>query len=84
MQLDILYVTTSLTRETKIKPSFAIVGAINDILRHLRKAIHNSVTDANLGADAITWNRKFQEAVDECLVELSSKVILSYHELVAK
>lgn len=74
MQLDILDVTTSLTRETKIKPSFAIVSAINDILRHLRKAIHNSVTDANLGADAITWNRKFQEAVDECLVELSSKV----------
>ncbi|PWA54840.1 armadillo-type fold protein [Artemisia annua] len=74
MQLDILDVTTSLTRETKIKPSFAIVGAINDILRHLRKAIHNSVTDANLGADTITWHRKFQEAVDECLVELSSKV----------
>ncbi|KAK9053622.1 hypothetical protein SSX86_024696 [Deinandra increscens subsp. villosa] len=87
MQLDIVEVTTLLTRETKIKPSVAIVGALSDILRHLRKSIHNSLTDANLGADVMEWNKKFQEALDECLVELSSKVfsVLSHcyhHELV--
>ncbi|KAI3732997.1 hypothetical protein L1987_64211 [Smallanthus sonchifolius] len=74
MLLDILEITTSLARETKIKPSVSIVGAINDILRHLRKGIHHSQTDANLGADVMEWTKKFQEAVDECLVELSSKV----------
>ncbi|KAI3678057.1 hypothetical protein L6452_37336 [Arctium lappa] len=74
MQLDILEIATSLARETNIKASVAIVGAINDIIRHLRRSIHHSLTDANLGADVINWNRKFQEAVDECLVELSSKV----------
>nr|XP_043637336.1 protein SEMI-ROLLED LEAF 2-like isoform X2 [Erigeron canadensis] len=74
MQLDILEVTTALARETKIRPSFAIVGAINDILRHLRKTFHHSLTDAGLGDDVISWNKKFQEAVDGCLVELSSKV----------
>ncbi|KVH94768.1 Armadillo-type fold [Cynara cardunculus var. scolymus] len=74
MQLDILEIATSLARETKIKASVAIVSAINDIIRHLRRSIHHSLTDANLGSDVIKWNRKFQEAVDECLVELSSKV----------
>ncbi|XP_071737557.1 protein SEMI-ROLLED LEAF 2-like [Rutidosis leptorrhynchoides] len=74
MQLDILEVTTALARETKIKPSGALVGAINDILRHLRKTFHHSLADANLGADVINWNKKYQETVDGCLVELSSKV----------
>ncbi|KAL8232689.1 hypothetical protein R6Q57_002467 [Mikania cordata] len=74
MKLDIVEVTTSLTRETKIKPSVSIAGALNDILRHLRKNIHHSLTDANLGADVMEWNTKFQAALDECLVELSSKV----------
>ncbi|KAJ9565394.1 hypothetical protein OSB04_001360 [Centaurea solstitialis] len=74
MQLDILEIATSLARETKIQASVAIVGAINDIVRHLRRSIHHSLTDANLGPDVIKWNRNFQEAVDECLVELSSKV----------
>ncbi|KAD0702503.1 hypothetical protein E3N88_43834 [Mikania micrantha] len=74
MQLDILEVITSLARETKIKPSVAIVSAINDIVRHLRRSIRLSSTDANLGAEVIKWNRKFQESVDECLMELTSKV----------
>ncbi|KAL7163971.1 hypothetical protein ACSBR2_039974 [Camellia fascicularis] len=43
-------------------------------MRHLQKSIHYSLDDANLGAEIINWNRKFQEAVDECLVELSLKV----------
>ncbi|KAI3806547.1 hypothetical protein L1987_22454 [Smallanthus sonchifolius] len=74
MQLDILEVLTSLARETKIKPSVAIVSAVNDIVRHLRRGIRHSLTDANLGVEVMKWNRKFQDSVDECLVELSSKV----------
>ncbi|KAA8518182.1 hypothetical protein F0562_015656 [Nyssa sinensis] len=74
MQLDIVEVTTSLARHTKVQPSLAITGAISDIMRHLRKSIHYSLDDENLGADIINWNRKFREAVDECLVELSLKV----------
>lgn len=75
MQLEIIEVTTSLARETKIKPSVAIVGAVNDMLRHLRRTIHHSLTDASLGPEVMKSNKIFQEAVDECLVELSSKVL---------
>ncbi|XP_076884449.1 protein SEMI-ROLLED LEAF 2-like [Bidens hawaiensis] len=74
MQLDILEVTTSLAKETRIKPSGAIVSAVNDVVRHLRRAIYHSLVDTNLGVEVMKWNKKFQDSVDECLVELSSKV----------
>ncbi|KAI5682892.1 hypothetical protein M9H77_04120 [Catharanthus roseus] len=74
MQLDIVQVATSLARDTKTLASVSIIGAVTDVMRHLRKSIHYSLDDANLGADLIKWNRQFREAVDDCLIELSSKV----------
>ncbi|XP_042053814.1 protein SEMI-ROLLED LEAF 2-like isoform X2 [Salvia splendens] len=74
MQLDIVHVTTVLARMSKIQSSVAIVSAVSDIMKHLRKSIHNKLDDANLSKDLVKWNMKFHEAVDECLIELSSKV----------
>ncbi|GAB2221594.1 hypothetical protein Droror1_Dr00012779 [Drosera rotundifolia] len=74
MQLDIIEVTTSLARHAKVEPSVALLGAISDIMRHFRKSVHLALDDADLGADTINWNRRFQEVVDECLVELAKKV----------
>ncbi|XAR68529.1 hypothetical protein NMG60_11003677 [Bertholletia excelsa] len=69
MQLDIVKVATSLVQKAKVDASVAIIGSITDVMRHLRKSIHHSLDDAKVGADLIKYNRKFQEAVDECLVE---------------
>ncbi|KAI9162132.1 hypothetical protein LWI28_024165 [Acer negundo] len=74
MQLDIMEVTTSLAQQAKVEPSVAIIGAVSAVMRHLRKSIHCSIDDENLGVDVIKWNRSFREAVDKCLVELCSKV----------
>uniref|UniRef100_A0A2N9F017 Uncharacterized protein n=1 Tax=Fagus sylvatica TaxID=28930 RepID=A0A2N9F017_FAGSY len=74
MQLDIVDVATSLARQTKVQPSVAIIGALSDMMRHLRKSIHCSIDDTNLGAELIQWNQKYQAAVDDCLVQLSHKV----------
>ncbi|KAH9678985.1 hypothetical protein KPL71_025927 [Citrus sinensis] len=74
MQLEIVDVTTSLIEHTKVEPSVAIIGAVTDVMRHLRKSIHCSLDDANLGADVIKFNRNFRESVDKCLVQLSYKV----------
>ncbi|XP_034223130.1 protein SEMI-ROLLED LEAF 2 [Prunus dulcis] len=74
MQLDIVEVTTSLSQLAKIEPSVAIIGAVSDAMRHLRKSIHCSLDDDNLGTDVIKWNRSFREEVDKCLVQLSYKV----------
>ncbi|KAM5558837.1 protein SEMI-ROLLED LEAF 2 [Rosa sericea] len=74
MQLDIVEVTTSLALHAKVEPSVAIIGALSDALRHLRKSIHCSLDDANLGTDVIKWNKRFREEVDKCLVQLSYKI----------
>lgn len=60
MQLEIVDVTTSLIEHTKVEPSVAIIGAVTDVMRHLRKSIHCSLDDANLGADVIKFNRNFK------------------------
>ncbi|KAF1866556.1 hypothetical protein Lal_00017939 [Lupinus albus] len=74
MQLDIVEVTTSLAQYAKVQYSISIIGALSDAMRHLRKSIHCSLDESNLGTDAIDWNRNFREAVDKCLVQLSNKV----------
>ncbi|XVF56139.1 hypothetical protein PTKIN_Ptkin06aG0092900 [Pterospermum kingtungense] len=74
MQLQILEVTTSLAQDSKVESSVAILGAVSDVMRHLRKSIHCSLDDATMGAEVINWNRNLKEAVDNCLVQLSHKV----------
>ncbi|XP_022147837.1 uncharacterized protein LOC111016661 isoform X2 [Momordica charantia] len=74
MQIDIVNVATSLAQRTNAQPSVAIIGALSDMMRHLRKSIHCSLDDANLGAEIVQWNQKHQASVDACLVELSQKV----------
>ncbi|KAI9126876.1 hypothetical protein K1719_002472 [Acacia pycnantha] len=44
-------------------------------MRHLRKSIHCSIDDSNVGADVIQWNQKYRQEVDECLAQLSLKVL---------
>ncbi|OIW11456.1 hypothetical protein TanjilG_26822 [Lupinus angustifolius] len=74
MQLDIVEVTTSLAQYAKVQSSISIIGALSDAMRHLRKSIHCSLDESNLGTDVIDWNKNFGEAVDKCLVQLSNKV----------
>ncbi|KAI3984401.1 hypothetical protein MKX01_011355, partial [Papaver californicum] len=74
MQLDVLDVTTCLARYSKVQSSMSIIGTVSDLMRHLRKGMHCSLDDSNLGADLMQWNRKLQEAVDKCLVQIVNKV----------
>lgn len=78
IQLDIVQVTSSLAQDAKVNPSVAMIGALSDVMRHVRKSIHCSLDDANLGADIINWNRSFREVVDDCLVQLSHKVVIIF------
>jgi len=74
MQLDIVGVITHLAKETRVQQSVAIIGALSDMMRHLRKSIHCSLDDSNLGSEIIQWNQKYRTEVDECLVQLTIKV----------
>ncbi|KAG6769203.1 hypothetical protein POTOM_024820 [Populus tomentosa] len=77
MQLDIVEVTTALAGHAKVDPSLAIIGAVSDVMRHLRKSIHCSLDDANLGAEIKNWNKNFREVVDKCLIELAYKLSIT-------
>ncbi|CAN1348773.1 Protein SEMI-ROLLED LEAF 2 [Linum perenne] len=74
MQLDVLNVTTSLAQHAKIESSIEIIGAVSDVIRHLRKNIHCSVDDSKVDDGVKSLNNNLREAVDKCLVELSNKV----------
>jgi protein EFR3 len=74
MQLDIVGVITHLAEKTRVQQSVAIIGALSDMMRHLRKSIHCSLDDSNLGTEVIQWNQKYRTEVDECLVQLTIKV----------
>ncbi|KAL8125471.1 protein SEMI-ROLLED LEAF 2-like [Apium graveolens] len=74
MQLDIVKITNSLAQITKVQPSVALLGAVGDIMRHLRKSIQYSSDDANADANVTKQNISFGEELDKCLVELSLKV----------
>lgn len=74
MQLDIVRVTSLLAQHAKVEPSVAIIGAVSDAMRHLRKSIHCSIDDGSLGVEVKNWNKNFREAVDNCLIELAYKV----------
>jgi hypothetical protein len=74
MQLDIVEVATSLAQYAKVQPSVSIIGAVSDMMRHLRKTIHCSLDNSNLDTDVINWNKNFRDVVDKCLVMLANKV----------
>nr|DAD29704.1 TPA_asm: hypothetical protein HUJ06_031172 [Nelumbo nucifera] len=74
IQLNILEVATSLSKHTKVQASVAIIAAASDLMKHLRKSIHCSLNDSDLGVDIIKWNQKFREVVDQCLVQVINKV----------
>ncbi|XP_020519732.1 uncharacterized protein LOC18428932 isoform X2 [Amborella trichopoda] len=74
MQLKIVEVTTILAEHSKVQTSVAIIGAISDLMRHLRKSIHCSIEAANLGDDINAWNKVLGSAIEKCLVQLANKV----------
>lgn len=74
MQIDIVQLATSLAQATKAQPSVTIIGAFSDMMRHLRKSIHCSLDDSDLGEEVIQWNRKLYAVVNECLIQMSHKV----------
>jgi len=74
MQLNIIEVTTYLAEQSKSEASFAVIGAITDLVWLLRRSMQCTLGNTDLGNDTIKWNNNFTAAVDQCLVQLSKKV----------
>ncbi|XP_038885071.1 protein SEMI-ROLLED LEAF 2 isoform X1 [Benincasa hispida] len=74
IQIDIINVTTQLAQNAKPQASVTIIGAINDLIKHLRKCLLCSSETSSNGHDTDKWNIDLQLALEKCISQLSKKV----------
>ncbi|CAD6338441.1 unnamed protein product [Miscanthus lutarioriparius] len=72
MQLSIVEVAATLAEQSSAIASPATIGAISDLVRHLKRTFH--ITLGSKDMELVKWNEKFRKGIDECLVQLSKKV----------
>ncbi|KAH7685032.1 putative transmembrane protein cmp44E protein [Dioscorea alata] len=74
VRINIINVTSYLSQQSNLEGSVALITAINELLRHLRKCIQVSIEGSDLDDEAIKWNSLFHYAIEDCLKELTNKV----------
>ncbi|TVU07713.1 hypothetical protein EJB05_41079 [Eragrostis curvula] len=72
MQLSVVEVAATLAEESNAPASASTIGAISDLVRHLKRTFHITLGSKDL--ELVKWNEKFRKAIDDCLVQLSKKV----------
>ncbi|XP_027119451.1 protein SEMI-ROLLED LEAF 2-like isoform X2 [Coffea arabica] len=74
MQINIIDVTTQLARNAKQHASVAIVGAISELVKHLRKCLlySSEASSPQDGSDKL--NNELQVALEKCISQLADKV----------
>ncbi|XP_043705000.1 protein SEMI-ROLLED LEAF 2 isoform X3 [Telopea speciosissima] len=77
MQVDIVNVITHLAQNVKMQSSVAIIGAITDLMKHLRKCIQCSAEASSTGDDSNKCNAALRSKLEECLKQLSNKELTS-------
>ncbi|KDP42800.1 hypothetical protein JCGZ_23742 [Jatropha curcas] len=74
LQTDIVNVTMQLVQNAKQEVTVAIIGAISDLVKHLRKCLQNSVELPSPGDCVAKQNADLQFAIEKCISQLSNKV----------
>ncbi|GAU21933.1 hypothetical protein TSUD_110730, partial [Trifolium subterraneum] len=74
LQIDIINITTQVAHNVKQQASVALIGAISDLIKHLRKCLQNSAEASGIGNGAFNFNTKLQSAIEMCILQLSNKV----------
>ncbi|XP_059446358.1 protein SEMI-ROLLED LEAF 2 isoform X1 [Corylus avellana] len=74
VQINIVNVTTQLAKNAKQQASVAIIGAISDLIKHLRKCLQNLSEASSPRGATDKWNTDLHLALAECLSQLSIKV----------
>ena len=72
MQLSIVEVISALAEQSRAQASAATIGAISDLVRHMKKTLQVAIGSKDL--EVVKWNDKLRKAFDECIVQLSKKV----------
>ncbi|KAK7404490.1 hypothetical protein VNO78_05421 [Psophocarpus tetragonolobus] len=74
LQINIINTTTKLAQNMKQQASVAILGAISDLIKHLRKCLQNPAEASSIGNDKLKLNTELQFALEMCILHLSNKV----------
>ncbi|XP_019413638.1 PREDICTED: uncharacterized protein LOC109325629 isoform X2 [Lupinus angustifolius] len=74
LQINIINTTTQLAQNVKQQASVAIVGAIFDLINHLRRCLQNSSEASHIGSDGYKLNAELQSALEVCILQLANKV----------
>ena len=78
LQINIINTTTKLAQNLKQQASVAILGAISDLIKHLRKCLQNSAEASSIGNDGLKLNTELQFALEMCILHFSNKVCITF------
>ncbi|KAL2332211.1 hypothetical protein Fmac_019792 [Flemingia macrophylla] len=83
LQINIINTTTQLAQNVKQQASVAIIAAISDLIKHLRKCLQNLAEASSTGNDAYRLNTELQSALEMCILQLSNKAFPDalFHQL---
>lgn len=73
-QIDIVNVITQLAQNAKQEASVAIIGAISDLMKHLRRCMQYSAEASSPSDSLDKWNTELPSALEKCILQLSNKV----------
>lgn len=74
LQIDIVKITSQLAENVEQQASVAIVGAISDLIKQLRKCLQNLAEASDVGSDEYKLHIELQSALEMCILQLSNKV----------
>ncbi|KAK7341583.1 hypothetical protein VNO80_24518 [Phaseolus coccineus] len=74
LQINIINTATTLAQNVKQQASVAILGAISELIKHLRKSLQNSAEASSFENDGFKLNTELQFALEMCIFHLSNKV----------
>lgn len=77
LQINIVDVTTQLAENAKHCVSVAIIGALTDLMRNLRKCLQIQAEVSNSSKNTDKLNTDLQSALERCISNLTVKVCLS-------
>ncbi|CAL5347988.1 unnamed protein product [Camellia sinensis] len=73
-QICIVNVTTQLAQNAKLEASVAIIGAITELMKQLRKCMQCSAEASSPSDSSDKWNTDLQSALEKCILQLANKV----------
>ncbi|EEF29339.1 protein SEMI-ROLLED LEAF 2 [Ricinus communis] len=74
VQIDVINVTMQLGKNAKQEVTVAIIGAISDLIKHLRKCLQNLAEMSSSGNCTDKQYADLQFALEKCILQLSNKV----------